>query len=589
MALWRAKDKPPVELVVANLNLTGNDRMQDRTYLKQKYRKISVALISNFLILGAMAAVMRPSFETNDDIVFAELGSGLRGVKDAHLVFQNYGLGMIYRLLYGVTGRLPWYTIVQYMILFVAFTVVTYVLISRLGEISGLCLFVILACGFGYEGYIHLQFTKTAGIAAAAAVFLLLYLLEQEKYSWWGIAGGILLAVIAYMYREDQFWASCGLMAGAGLLFLFDLRKYRNKKLRRLGICVLTFGVLLLSVFGVDRWDSSKYRSAEWKEYQEFNQLRSELLDYGFPDYDSNQKIYEELGISREAYELYKSWNFNDTEKFDTEVMKKLVDLKQKRPLTIRTVTAFIRRFPSDLLRMPMFYFFAVFALLWILCGKKDVCSVISVLAECLLLVAVYFYLYYQGRYMVNRVDVGLWFSACLVMLWIFSSGEVRHMNTKVSVLLCMICVALGQFMMYTDWRLATSSIPEARVSQRAVLETIGTDKEHTYLAKSGMLSEIVCYGPFDRMPENLLDNVYWFGGWECRTPGYTRAMEVHGIINPYRDVVNNENIYLVDDNIDLTLKYIRQYYAENAEAVFVKTIGNVDVYQITDDSVKKE
>lgn len=563
--------------------------MQDRTYLKKKYRKISVALISNFLILGAMAAFMRPSFETNDDIVFAELGSGLRGVKDAHLVFQNYGLGMIYRLLYGVTGRLPWYTIVQYMILFAAFTVVTYVLISRLGEISGLCLFVILACGFGYEGYIHLQFTKTAGIAAAAAVFLLLYLLEQEKYSWWGIAGGILLAVIAYMYREDQFWASCGLMAGAGLLFLFDLRKYRNKKLRRLGICVLTFGVLLLSVFGVDRWDSSKYRSAEWEEYQEFNQLRSELLDYGFPDYDSNQEIYEELGISREAYELYKSWNFNDTEKFDTEVMKKLVDLKQKRPLTIRTVTAFLRRFPSDLLRMPMFYFFAVFAVLWLLCGKKDVCSVISVLAECLLLVVVYFYLYYQGRYMVNRVDVGLWFSACLVMLWIFSSGEVRHMNTKVSVLLCMICVVLGQFMMYKDWRLATSSIPEARVSQRAVLETIGTDKEHTYLAKSGMLSEIVCYGPFDRMPENLLDNVYWFGGWECRTPGYTRAMEVHGIINPYRDVVNNENIYLVDDNIDLTLKYIRQYYAENAQAVFVKTIGNVDVYQITDDSVKKE
>lgn len=563
--------------------------MQDRTYLKQKYRKISVALISNLLILGAMAAFMRPSFETNDDIVFAELGSGLRGVKDAHLVFQNYGLGMIYRLLYGVTGRLPWYTIVQYMILFAAFTVVTYVLISRLGEISGLCLFVILACGFGYEGYIHLQFTKTAGIAAAAAVFLLLYLLEQEKYSWWGIAGGILLAVIAYMYREDQFWASCGLMAGAGLLFLFDLRKYRNKKLRRLEICVLTFGVLLLSVFGVDRWDSSKYRSAEWKEYQEFNQLRSELLDYGFPDYDSNQEIYEELGISREAYELYKSWNFNDTEKFDTEVMKKLVDLKQKRPLTIRTVTAFLRRFPSDLLRMPMFYFFAVFAVLWLLCGKKDVCSVISVLAECLLLVAVYFYLYYQGRYMVNRVDVGLWFSACLVMLWIFSSEEVRYMNTKVSVLLCMICVVLGQFMMYKDWRLATSSIPEARVSQRAVLETIGTDKEHTYLAKSGMLSEIVCYGPFDRMPENLLDNVYWFGGWECRTPGYTRAMEVHGIINLYRDVVNNENVYLVDDNIDLTLKYIRQYYAENAEAVFVKTIGNVDVYQITDDSVKKE
>ena len=104
---------------------------------------------------------------------------------------------------------------------------------------------------------------------------------------------------------------------------------------------------------------------------------------------------------------------------------------------------------------------------------------------------------------------------------------------------------------------------------------------EDPYLAKSGMLSEIVCYGPFDRMPENLLDNVYWFGGWECRTPGYTQEMETHGITNPYRDVINNDSIYLVDDNIDLTLKYIRQYYDSSAQAVFIKTIGNVDVYQI--------
>ena len=58
----------------------------------------------------------------------------------------------------------------------------TYVLINRLEGISGLCLSLILVCGFGYEGYIHLQFTKTAGIAAAASVFLLLYVLEKERW-----------------------------------------------------------------------------------------------------------------------------------------------------------------------------------------------------------------------------------------------------------------------------------------------------------------------------------------------------------------------------------------------------------------------
>ena len=59
------------------------------------------------------------------------------------------------------------------------------------------------------------------------------------------------------------------------------------------------------------------------------------------------------------------------------------------------------------------------------------------------------------------------------------------------------------------------------------------------------------------------------------------KEMEAHGITNPYRDVINNDSIYLVDDNIDLTLKYIRQYYDSSAQAVFIKTIGNVDVYQI--------
>ena len=101
-----------------------------------------MALAANLLVLFVMVLVMRPSFETNDDIVFAELGSGLRGVKDAHLVFQNYGLGVIYRFLYAVTGRLPWYTIFQYVILLVAFTAVTYVLIKQGWKEFPACVFL---------------------------------------------------------------------------------------------------------------------------------------------------------------------------------------------------------------------------------------------------------------------------------------------------------------------------------------------------------------------------------------------------------------------------------------------------------------
>lgn len=548
--------------------------------VRKRRESLGFALCVNLLAMAVMVLLMRPSFETNDDIVFAEFGSGLRGVKDAHLVFQNYILGLIYRFLYQATGRLPWYTIVQYAVLLAAFSAVTYVLMNRLEGYSGLYLSVIFLCCFGYEAYIHIQFTKTAGIAAAAAVFLLLHLVSRERFALWEFLWGIGLGFMGFLYREDQFWASSALMAGAGVYFLLTLKKkYSGKMLRKLGICAGSFIILLISAAAAGAVDSYMYNDSQWKEYQEFNGLRSKLLDYGFPDYDSSAETYQELGISREAYELYKTWNFNDPEKFTSETMEKLVREKTGRTFHISQVVSFLKRFPSDLSKLSMAWFGLAFLAVWLIFAGKSFSAVISLAFEGILLCAVYFYLYYQGRYMVNRVDVGLWCSVCLVILWIISDRRLRA--EKTGIFLCAAVLAASQFMWKDDWRITTSSIPEARVSQRAVLETIGTDKDHVYLAKSGTVSEIVCYGPFDRMPENLLDNLYWLGGWECRTPGIIEKMEEHGIVNPYRDMINNDRVYLIDNQIDLTLAYIREYYDRDAEAVFVRTLGNVDLYQI--------
>ena len=512
------------------------------------------ALGVNLMAMLAMTLVMRPSFETNDDIVFAEFGSGLRGVKTPRLVFQNYILGLVYRLLYQVTGRLPWYTIVQYAVLVAAFSAVTYVFMNRLKGYWGLYLSFILLWVFGYESYIHIQFTKTAGIAAAAAVLL---------------------------------------------LFIFTLKKrFPGKEWKRFGLCAGIFGMLLLAVFAVDCTDRLMYKNPQWQEYQRFNNLRSELLDYGFPDYESNQTLYQELGISREAYELYRTWNFNDPDKFTTEVMEKLAEQKPEKILSGKVIHSFVKRFPGDVLQQKAFWIVLLLFVLWLFFGKKGYAAWFGLAGELCMLGGLNFYLYFQGRYLVNRVDVGLWFSVCLTMAWLLADSVKERSKGKVGALsvptvsmekisgrwglvLCAAVLLIAQSFWYDDWRLTTREIPKARVSQRAVLETIGTDKEHVYLAKSGTVSEIVCYGPFDPMPENLLDNLYWLSGWECRTPGIVKEMREHGVTNPYKDMIGNKKVYLIDDNIQLTLDYIRQNYDKNAEAVFVKTLGNVDLYQI--------
>lgn len=563
------------------------------------------ALGVNLMAMLAITLIMRPSFETNDDIVFAEFGSGLRGVKTPRLVFQNYILGLVYRILYQITGRLPWYTIVQYAVLVAAFSAVTYVFMNRLKGYWGLYLSFILLCVFGYECYIHIQFTKTAGIAAASAVLLLFHVVTSEKICVWEAAAGILLGLTGFMYREDQFFASSALMAGIGIYFVLTLKKrFPKKEWKRFGLCAGIFGLLLLSVFAADGTDSLMYRDPQWQEYQKFNNLRSELLDYGFPDYESNKALYQDLGISREAYELYRTWNFNDPDKFTTEVMEKLAEQKPEKILSGKAIHSFVKRFPGDVIRQKAFWVVLLLFVLWLFFGKKRYAAWFGLAGELCMLGGLNFYLYFQGRYLVNRVDVGLWFSVCLTMAWILgdsvkereeakerSKGKAGALSVPVistekisgkwGLVLCAAVLLIAQSFWYDDWRLTTREIPKARVSQRAVLETIGTDKEHVYLAKSGTVSEIVCYGPFDPMPENLLDNLYWFSGWECRTPGIVKEMQEHGITNPYKDMIGNKKVYLIDDNIQLTLDYIRQNYDQNAEAVFVKTLGNVDLYQI--------
>lgn len=563
------------------------------------------ALGVNLMAMLAMTLVMRPSFETNDDIVFAEFGSGLRGVKTPRLVFQNYILGLVYRILYQITGRLPWYTIVQYAVLVAAFSAVTYVFMNRLKGYWGLYLSFILLWVFGYECYIHIQFTKTAGIAAASAVLLLFHVVTSEKICVWEAAAGILLGLTGFMYREDQFFASSALMAGIGIYFVLTLKKrFPKKEWKRFGLCAGIFGLLFLSVFAADGTDSLMYRDPQWQEYQKFNNLRSELLDYGFPDYESNKALYQDLGISREAYELYRTWNFNDPDKFTTEVMEKLAEQKPEKILSGKAIHSFVKRFPGDVIRQKAFWVVLLLFVLWLFFGKKRYAAWFGLAGELCMLGGLNFYLYFQGRYLVNRVDVGLWFSVCLTMAWILgdsvkereeakerSKGKAGALSVPVistekisgkwGLVLCAAVLLIAQSFWYDDWRLTTREIPKARVSQRAVLETIGTDKEHVYLAKSGTVSEIVCYGPFDPMPENLLDNLYWFSGWECRTPGIVKEMQEHGITNPYKDMIGNKKVYLIDDNIQLTLDYIRQNYDQNAEAVFVKTLGNVDLYQI--------
>ena len=57
-----------------------------------------------------------------------------------------------------------------------------------------------------------------------------------------------------------------------------------------------------------------------------------------------------------------------------------------------------------------------------------------------------------------------------------------------------------------------------------------------------------------------------------------------YGLENPYRDAVNNDKVYVIPNDIELTMEYINHYYNENARAELVQDLTSelgINIYRI--------
>lgn len=269
--------------------------------------------------------LMPAIYESNDDIGIRELVNGARKIKDVHLIYQNVILGYLYKSLYNITTQLPWYEIIQYTVLLCSFTIISYVLIQRLQKKYEYVAIIILLNFFTIECYVRPQYTKTAGIAASAGLFLVLWSIYKEKAKTWESITGIIFVCLGFMYRSQEALVCCVLITAVGIYDIYDIIQkkdgniVKNKIKKAIGISVC----LIICIGVVEGIDFISYRTSdEWQKYVEYNKMRTELLDYGFPDYESNQDTYKQLNINEDAYQLYSSWNFRDPEKFNISTMK---------------------------------------------------------------------------------------------------------------------------------------------------------------------------------------------------------------------------------------------------------------------------
>ena len=536
---------------------------------KPQTRALFMSAVLSIFLGIAYFVMQKITFETNDDTAMAQLIYGLHtDYYDPHLVFINVILGYALKACLLVSPTIPWYTVFHCGTVLLAFFVLMYLLVLRTGIRKGMLPVLLLIFFFGKEFCLTLQFSKTAGIAAAAGILLLLdAALDTEKRPYWKWILGGLLTIIGSLYRFNAFCMVLIPAAGIGMFLI--LKPLMQKDWKRLLRICLPFVIVFAVCFGCRFYNAWEYqRSAEWAHYIEFNSLRSELLDYGFPDYIENQDLYQSLNISYSDYEMYKQWDFADPEIFSVDAMKQLVAAKTARPLTLYACMDNLYHFFFSY-RYSVAVLVALAVTLITTSTKHGWQAAYAVFA----VVAAQVYLYISGRYGLNRVDAVLAI-ALFAILVLYGWGQWEF-SGKITALVMSVLVLLSPF--YEFRNKATD------VQPAPLYELIYSNPDDFYFCSIPARSPSIP-SPYQVYPVGYRQNYSPLGGWTTYMVSYLEKWEQYNITNPFRDMVDNPNIFLIaSGDIHAKVLYLNKHYGTNVVGRCVKmTEDGYAIYRMT-------
>lgn len=269
-----------------------------------------------------------PVYFTNDDLMFnlMSAGVGVTDAPDAHLLFTSVLIGRLLAWLYGAWPGGAWYPLYLSISLWLASSMLLYVLCLRMPAARATGLFAIYLGLFGVLLYSRLQFTIAAlqcGLAGLALMHV------AWRYSNWTLrrrlgllaAAFSMLALAAAIRIHIVLWLS--ILAAPLALAMLAAASVRQ----RIGLLVIASAVLLLWA-GLYQVDQASYANdPAWRDFQEFNALRSSFNDYRRVTYsEATQPIFDAVGWDRLDFQMLNEWFYADPEKYSLERLRHIVE-----------------------------------------------------------------------------------------------------------------------------------------------------------------------------------------------------------------------------------------------------------------------
>lgn len=565
------------------------ERLQN--YLSEHLLVLVILLNLAYLVINLL--LYDPVWRADDYYIAANIYGVYLDEYDANPIYTTALYGHLVTFFLNICGDLPWYTILSYTWVFASLCLLSYViLLHNRTKISWVIVNLIILF-FSFEGYMCMQWTKTSAIAIGTGMFALVF---PTKNKWIKPIAVALFLVGAFFRTANVLMVigSWGVTFGILSIYYFlkknyDLCKSSIVNISKVVVLYLVFQILLnmTNIMFVEK-------SEELDKFQKWTSYRSQVQDYAVPEYNENKEIYIKYGITQEDIEFIYQWGFDvyNYELYEN-ISLAIEEINQqnvsqvdggKWSVLIEKIVDSFHTFPISFLKMDVFYCYIILVIILLYYSKKENGGFLVGFTFALLM-GLNIYLFVKGRYLKHRVDVAIIFTICLILVYLFMHYRHDFIEKSVSnkmIFIILLLLIITPVRMFTDDR---HTVSQTDIANNKVFYANASEDKHFYLfVNTRSENDRKSYGfdIYDTPQIGLMKNTF---GLIMATPKVQDAIESLGIEDPYLDVIDGTNMYLVtgesDSMLQEVLKYIEKKSGKSVYIVCVKEFLGKSIYRV--------
>lgn len=564
-----------------------------KSIIKKPGFKIAIINIMIFVICNMIYSL---KYEQVDDMIIYGLYSGLDGTYNIYGVYIHPFICSILSILYRIIPVINWHTIFLLSMQFICFSVIGTILVSRNNSPKSYIMYTIFASVCYTALLLLIQYTSVSALLIATAFFIIFDMTEQNRKSKKRLIFASILFAIGIMTRMQSILIIAPFFA---IYLIYKFGKYiinkteENKK----NIQELLKEYVVLAIIAIIVYGSNMliYNTNEtYKNYIEYNNLRAELQDLSYTNYEKNKKIFDEIGWSKNDHYLFYTFNYGDENVYSKENLQKIIDYKKENGekynlnKDINDVWDSLLEQLKGSNKYISILFFATF-ILAIYTNDKSKFFITFIM---LTTIAVNVLFVVLNRAML-RVVIPEYVLGTAIMLYLtkYKKQEDRKEIYGIIAIIILLSITFGGDIYNFEYDFSSYK------NYQDIIEYTNSHKENTYLYTApAMQFRYLAYPVYTMPPKGAFSNLRVMGGWDIFTQNYYDFKQRNNLEGTFLDLLK-DNVYLIDGDVNWSgtyyknykkniIEFIEQHYGKNVKCEKIKTFENIYIYKLTEDNI---